>query len=197
MSVRGNSVLFIMEDGRGVSFVGEEIAQDRFPTCGERGDIGRQRGGIQHVPQIDDGNRKHDHQSGRRFLHKLRSNELRRTCKDNGRHHLRLSRGQPSIQRQRAIDQAEGNPTDQQWDLRSGSRPKLFALFTHKYLFALSGGTVFVSAVVEARITIRIKVFETCPSTRLGEHSLRSGRNYVFCSALPAFHSTFHEALNI
>jgi ribosome assembly protein YihI (activator of Der GTPase) len=87
------------------------------------------------MPQVDNSNGQHDHQTWRRFMHKLRRDELRRTCKDNGRHHLRRGIRKPGVDRQCAIDQAKGNDTDQQRDLRPGSRPKLFALFAHKSLF--------------------------------------------------------------
>ena len=59
---------------------------------------------------------------------------------------------------------------------------------------------MFVSAVVEAHLIVHFMKLD--PSTTLDTpatlaDSLRSGRNNVFSYALAAFHSTFHEALNI
>jgi hypothetical protein len=68
--------LFIIEDRHGVGFVCEQIGKQDFPTHRQVTYIWRDRSAVKHVPQIDDRDRQHDHQSRNGLPDQLCGNEL-------------------------------------------------------------------------------------------------------------------------
>ena len=88
-------------------------------------EIRREGGGVEHVAQVDDGDGEDDDEGGSRVVDELRGGELRGAREHDRGHGLRRGEGNPGVDGQRAVDQAEGKDANKKREFGANTRPEV------------------------------------------------------------------------